>query len=599
MPRKPVKPFIDKKNASVYHLVRRSERDIGGYYDEEGNPLDVPRNFVMMPTEETAEKLKKRQEELEKQQYQQQQQQQQQQERMMHQIAEEYEFGNESHPDDVLARAKHMLAAADLVDEYDYDKHMLPITGSGVFYGAAGVQVDPSQDVRAKSAPIEEPFIKEIDRQLDAIALSADCLDPELADALFNFEDNAFEEILDDFCLTANQEPDKFQGDENYQVDDFDFDAHIERLIQKAKLEEKGGPKVVPNNHRAWNEQSKEFTKMKPFSKYEDDAKDDDDDYVNHYDDGEYSIHAEDLDDDLMSMNPGVVPKLAPEEEKALCEKFEQALLEYDSDEIGELEDQCYEIRGDKPLEGDIQIEAALDQYLQEKKDEIFILGADYKRDGGGSKVLINGKMVPYNALDVTEAEIGLAYEKADEVLAEANNFLANPEADLPTEEILIDGKSYFEMKEHNPWDCESILSTYSNLDNNPAVIGRSSRRRKKKQNHNQIALDEKIPEDQPVQILLSNKTGLPLGVLPGPKKNNGMDDFDNGTFMSVNKGEARKKEETKEEKKARKAAVKQDRQMARIEKKMMRFAINDEFSKRTANVNANDVGGKTVFKYN
>ena len=76
------------------------------------------------------------------------------------------------------------------------------------------------------------------------------------------------------------------------------------------------------------------------------------------------------------------------------------------------------------------------------------------------------------------------------------------------------------------------------------------------------------------------------------------MDDFDNGTFMSVNKGEARRKEETKEEKKARKAAVKQERQIARIEKKMMRFAINDEFSKRTTSINANDVGGKTVFKY-
>jgi protein LTV1 len=593
MPRKPAKPFIDKKNASIYHLVRRSERDIGGYYDEEGNPLDVPRNFVMMPTEETAAKLKKRQEELEKQQYQQQQQ-----EKMMQHIVEGQEFENEPHPDDVLARAKHMLAAADLVDEYDYDKHMLPITGSGVFYGAAGVQIDPSQDIRAKSAPIEEPFIKEVDRQLDAIALSADCLDPELADALFNFEENDFEEILDDFCITADQEPDKFQGDENYEVDDFDFDAHIERLIQKAKLEEKGGPKVVPNNHRAWNEQAKEFTNMKPFSKYEDDAKDDDD-YVNNYDEDEYSIYAEDLDDDMVSMNPGVVPKLAPEEEKALCEKFEQALLEYDSDEIGELEDQCYEIKGEKPLEGDIQIEAALDQYLQEKKDEIFILGADYKRDGGGSKVLINGKRVPYNALDVTEAEIGLTHDKADDVLAEANEFLANPEIDLPTEEIRIDGKSYFEMKERNPWDCESILSTYSNLDNNPAVIGRTSRRRrKKKQDHNQMDLDEKIPEDQPVQILLSNKTGLPLGVLPGPKKHSDMDDFDNRTFMSVNKGEARRKEETKEEKKARKAAVKQERQIARMEKKMMKFAIDDEFSKRTANVNANDVGGKTVFKY-
>ena len=52
------KPFIDKKNASVYHLVRRSNRDVGGQYDEEtGEPLDVPREFVLMPTAETQRKI--------------------------------------------------------------------------------------------------------------------------------------------------------------------------------------------------------------------------------------------------------------------------------------------------------------------------------------------------------------------------------------------------------------------------------------------------------------------------------------------------------------------------------------------------------------
>lgn len=583
MPKKSVKPFINKKNASVYHLVRRSERDVGGYYDEEGNPLDVPRNFVMMPTEETIAKLKRKEEEFHLKQYQ-----------VM--MTEDSLVKEEPNVDDVLARAKQMLAAANLIDDYDYDKHMLPITGTGVFYGAEGIQVDPKQDIRARGAPIEQPFIKEIDRQLDSIALSAECLDPELSSALFNFEENDFEEILDDFCLTANQEPDKFQGDDYYEVDEFDFDAHIERLIQKAKLEDQGGPTIIPKDHGAWNDQMTEFRNMKPLKKYEDDAEDEDD--VNNYGGDEYSIHAEDLDDDFISINPGVVAKLGPAEEKALCEKFEQALLEYDSDEIGELGDQYNEIKGKKLLVGDVQIEAALDQYLQDKKDDIFILGANYKRDGGGSKVLLNGKMIPYNSLHVTEAELDVDHETADDVLAAANEFLGNPEIDLPTEDILIDGKSYFEMKERNPWDCESILSTYSNLDNIPAVIGRSSRKNSKKILTNHIGIEDKLPEDKPVQFYLSNKTGLPLGILSGTKKINPLDNIENATFMSINKGEARKKDETKEEKKSRKAAIKQDRLMARIEKKMMRAAINDEFSKRTVNVNTSDVTGNTVFKF-
>ncbi len=578
------KPFIDKKNASVYHLVRRSNRDVGGYYDEEtGEPLDVPREFVLMPTPETQRKIDERK----------------QTQTEIQSMMTLHEAGARTvSPDDALALAKAQLKAANLIDDYDYDKHMMPITGSGVFYGKEGTQNDPSKDIRSMNVPIPmEPVIKEMDRQLDAIALTADCMDDDIAEALFDYEEGEFEEILDDFCITAAQEPE----DDEDQPDVFDFDAHIERLIEKARMEENGGAKVAPDDHEAWKKSAIEFQGLKPFRKHEDDVEDGidyDNDNV-HGDVDEFDLESE------VDMNPGVVAKLNPEEERALCEKFEQTLLEYNSDEVGDLDDDCFNIRGDKPLEGDVQLETALDQFIQEKKDDILVAGSRHleKRHGGSSKVFVNNSLIPFNAIDAQDAEEELDEEKqqVDEVLAEADQILANPEMELPPEEVLIDGKSYFTMKEHNPWDCESILSTYSNVDNNPAVIGRNSRRRrkkKKKSGANDAFDDETIPEEQPVQILLSEKTGLPLGVLPERGNKNSDDYFGEHTFVSVNKGEARKKNESKEDKKARKKAIKEERQISRIQKKMMREAFEDEFSKRAGPAIGNDVAGKSIFKY-
>jgi protein LTV1 len=577
------KPFIDKKNASVYHLVRRSNRDVGGQYDEEtGEPLDVPREFVLMPTAETQRKIDHRK----------------QTQAEMQSQATLQESGTGS-ADDALALAKAQLKAANLIDDYDYDKHMMPITGSGVFYGKEGKQHDPSNDYRSQNIPIPmEPVIKEMDRQLDAIAITADCMDDDVAQALFDYEDGEFEEILDDFCLTAAEEPEN-AGDE---PDVFDFDAHVERLIEKARMEENGGLRVAPEDHEAWKRSAMEFQGFKPFKKDENDVEDGID-YDN--DNVRGDVDEFDLESEI-DMNPGVMAKLNPEEEKALCQKFEQTLLEYDSDEIGDLDEVFSETHGDKPLEGDVQIEAALDQFIQEKKDDILLKGSRHmeKRYGGGSKVFVNHALVPFNAIDVHDFEEDEeeAKQRVEEVLAEADEFLANPEVDLPPEEVFIDGKSYYTMKEHNPWDCESILSTYSNVDNNPAVIKRnSSRRRRKKKNKTDangidVYDDETIPEDQPVQILLSDKTGLPLGVLPerGTKDD---EYFGEETFVSVNKGEARKKNESKEEKKTRKKALKEERQISRIQKKMMREAFEDEFSKRAGAI-GNDVAGKSVFKY-
>ena len=108
------------------------------------------------------------------------------------------------------------------------------------------------------------------------------------------------------------------------------------------------------------------------------------------------------------------------------------------------------------------------------------------------------------------------------------------------------------------------------------------------------------IPEEG--QIRLSEKTGLPVGVLDRQTDytDASYDPTYDGadTYMSVNKGVGRSKKETPEEKKLRKLQVKKERQLARMQKKMMKEAFNDEFSRRQHDVIVDDVGGKSVFRF-
>jgi hypothetical protein len=59
-----------------------------------------------------------------------------------------------------------------------------------------------------------------------------------------------------------------------------------------------------------------------------------------------------------------------------------------------------------------------------------------------------------------------------DVLLGEASDVLGSCKADPPVEEVLIDKQSYFLEEMRNPWDSESILTTYFKLDNNPVTIG-------------------------------------------------------------------------------------------------------------------------------
>merc|ERR1712179_389481 len=99
--------------------------------------------------------------------------------------------------------------------------------------------------------------------------------------------------------------------------------------------------------------------------------------------------------------------------------------------------------------------------------------------------------MVPVKDMDGMDIPDDAAAEPVDVVLTKADKRLAEPPLQPPVQEILIDGKSYFSERVHNPWDCESILSTYSNLDNNPVRIQGSRKRGKKKNNNKKTDLSK------------------------------------------------------------------------------------------------------------
>lgn len=165
-----------------------------------------------------------------------------------------------------------------------------------------------------------------------------------------------------------------------------------------------------------------------------------------------------------------------------------------------------------------------------------------------------------------------------------------------PEEDVLIDGQSYYTVRSVNPWDCESVLSTYSNLDNRPQTIGAGGRRKKKNKGKGGASLGTVEEADDARAIArdiihLSGKTGLPLGVLEAKARKE-------GGGGGVNKGEGRKKGETAEEKRARKAAVKKEREARRAEKKGTRAIFGEEVEKRKGMGNSDDLKGKTVFRY-
>jgi len=123
-------------------------------------------------------------------------------------------------------------------------------------------------------------------------------------------------------------------------------------------------------------------------------------------------------------------------------------------------------------------------------------------------------------------------------------------------------------------WDCESILSTYSNLDNHPGLIVE--------------------PSSKPQKIRLSNKTGMPLGVLPTkPSKKEVAEEEE----RQENLGKARG-EETPEQKKERKRQIKEMKKIQRENKKAYKTAFKQEELRQVDVLKSQTLARRVVVNY-
>jgi protein LTV1 len=599
---KPKKPFIDKKKATTYQLIHRSQRDVAPDRDD-ADPTGASSNhrMILWPQQHSAT------------------------------TPPSHDLTTATTQSNDIATWKNQLAAMGVLDETDHEQFLRPITGTGVFLDAStGRPAAPPHSVVLEEATVE------VNRQMDSLPLTADCMDDDVAMALFgDYDENEYEELTDDFVMFAagvaayDNPVDDGSSTQQSAPSSFDFDAHIQQLINTAKLGRSNDNKNVRNEDQDYFENHW----RQPLRH----AEMDDEDLDSEGGNGTGRRRDYEYGSTTMSVTtePGVVAKLNPDEERALCEKFEATLAAYDEssnddDEDHDDFDQCVDdveaLGMTEPHEksrsfislslvGDSVIEAALDEYLTERDDEIFMHGTVNRGRSGGSgfAILVGTHMINAKELDATTSGLPQAYPEQepvvplDEYIAEAELTLAQPKEKPPAEEIFMDGKSYYTERERNPWDCESILSTYSNLDNNPVTINQTASRRLRRQPNAPIkdcivaSVENEYRDLTDQHIRLSTKTGLPI---VAPKQRFGLSehcqddvDFDD-TIVSVNKGVGRSKDETPEEKRARKLLVKRERELARLQKKITRQIFSEEFQKYAAVVGDDPVAGKTVFRF-
>ncbi|GAA5871414.1 hypothetical protein JCM8547_002659 [Rhodosporidiobolus lusitaniae] len=137
------------------------------------------------------------------------------------------------------------------------------------------------------------------------------------------------------------------------------------------------------------------------------------------------------------------------------------------------------------------------------------------------------------------------------------------------------------DKQEQNRWDCETVLSTYSNLSNHPRMLRLRDSMGKKK------------AATPAAQIKIDPKTGFPtvdgknvLDERPNAKKGEDVimeeeeedEDEEDYEFRETIK---RPRDESAAEKKARKAAVKAERASRRVEKKSTKDTFNDEVKRQ------------------
>ncbi|KAF8986223.1 hypothetical protein BGZ46_007754 [Entomortierella lignicola] len=251
-----------------------------------------------------------------------------------------------------------------------------------------------------------------------------------------------------------------------------------------------------------------------------------------------------------------------------LDERFDKIEREYDEDSLDEDEDshdfKAEELRKD--------FDSILDDFL----DKFEIVGSKMvpRLEGATSE---NKLSTIRNALLVDEGE-------EEKSLATTVGGTRRPKKNLNEDmatELQTDFRSRAERL-RDGWDVQTILSTYSNLDNHPGMIKEQSRRR--------IHIDPKtgmpIVTEKLSKKALQRKKELEDAAAAASENgdNSGSEDNSDEDFEEEepeNLGVKRNKAETKEEKKARKEAIKAEKRNRRETKKATKTAFANEKSRQ------------------
>lgn len=249
-----------------------------------------------------------------------------------------------------------------------------------------------------------------------------------------------------------------------------------------------------------------------------------------------------------------------------LDERFDKIEREYESDSDDD-EDEGTDFKGE-------ELRKDFDSILDDFLDKFEIVGSKMvpRLEGATSE---NKLSTIRNALLVDEGE---EERSVATTVGGTRRPKKNQNDDLATE-LQTDFRSRAERMRDN-WDVQTILSTYSNLDNHPGMIKEQTRRR--------IHIDPKtgmpVVTEKLSKKAVQRQAEAAAAAEAAARAENGAasdDEFDDEEDFdeeeAENLGVKRNKAETKEEKKARKEAIKQEKKIRRETKKATKTAFANE----------------------
>eukprot|EP01124_Arcella_intermedia_P003735 TRINITY_DN1207_c0_g1_i1.p1 TRINITY_DN1207_c0_g1~~TRINITY_DN1207_c0_g1_i1.p1 ORF type:complete len:500 (-),score=200.90 TRINITY_DN1207_c0_g1_i1:112-1611(-) len=420
--------------------------------------------------------------------------------------------------------------------DYDYSKHIRPIGNpGGVFIKPSG-QMVPSEEVAEPTPP--PPAIDE------------DEVDEDVIEALEHYDESKFEELPDNFFELANKDLEDDKPLQSYgSLDDIEDDEPAPKAGNHGKS---GNIGKIGNQGKSGKDGSlsEEFEDEFEFSEEEKDVRRaPQETKEKKLEDDLFDFAVRKFEKDLQEMyqsDPSDDEMTEKEKEIAKDPRFNYTRRTVDASVYEEVFDEFLQ----NPRQS-VQYQTFIEN-KQKRSDLIEVQAEEMLRDLGDEKSL----RIVYEApkeVETIKKVIFKSFEKEDE-------------------EEVEEVEERFVKKQKAQWDCESIISTYSNLENHPALI----------------------VEPLSSRIVL-NKKGFPKGKKEVEEVVEEEKEEVEEKEESKNLGCARAKKESGEEKKLRKKAVKEDRQVKREKKKELKMMYREETIKERTRQATGTLENRTI----